>query len=149
MNILTIFIALQIITLLLISLHDWVHLPPLTNIRELEKHHTVRERCITSLINALIVLVPLVLTMWWQPSFPGWARITIISCYGLLTIGTIGAWWIPYIFGSSSRHKAGFVEYQNTHHFLPARGDNVIPNTFHVILHLCIWSCLALALYLL
>jgi len=45
--------------------------------------------------------------------------------------------------------KADFAEYENTHHFLPARGDNVVPNTLHVILHLQIWICFILSVYLL
>ena len=67
--------------------------------------------------------------------------------YGLLTVGTLAAWWIPYIFGSYEKHKQGFIEYKDTHHFLPPRGDNVIPNTMHVIMHMFIWSCFALSLY--
>lgn len=39
-NILLFFIVLQVILLFFISLHDWVHIPPFTDIRELEKHHS-------------------------------------------------------------------------------------------------------------
>jgi hypothetical protein len=131
------------------SLHDWVHLPPLTDIRELEKHSSWSGRLINSIIFALLILIPLGLTVIYQPYFPLWALITIVSFYGLLTLGTIFAWWVPYIFGSSEQHKIDFAEYRNTHHFLPKRGDNVVPNTFHVILHLQIWTCLAIAVYLL
>ena len=36
MNLITIFIILQIILLTIITLHDWIHLPPLTDINALK-----------------------------------------------------------------------------------------------------------------
>ena len=93
------------------TFHDWVHLPPLTDIREMEKHSTRKERLINSMIFALIVLIPLYLTWAYQPTFPLWVLITITTFYGVMTLGTIFAWWIPYFFGSySQEHKEAFVE---------------------------------------
>lgn len=143
------FIFLQCILLFLITLHDWIHLPPLLDIRELEKHHSKKERLITSSIFFTVVFIPLMLTWQYQNHYSFWVLITLVVVYGLLTLGTIFSWWVPYFFGSSAAHKAAFSEYQNTHRLLPARGDNVIPNTFHILLHLFIWSCFAIALYLL
>ena len=37
MNIISLFIVLQLILLFFMTFHDWVHIPPLTNIRDLEK----------------------------------------------------------------------------------------------------------------
>jgi hypothetical protein len=142
------FITLQII-LLFMTLHDWVHLPPFTDIRELEKHSSKTERLINSFIFCCLILFPLSLTLIYNPSIPYWPLLAIAIDYGVCTLGTICAWWIPYFFGSSKTHKEGFAEYRNTHTFLPARGDNVIPNTFHIILHLQIWTCFAIACYLL
>lgn len=149
MNLITFFILLQVILLFFMTCHDWIHLPPLTDIRELEKRSTKKGRLINSTIFFFIVFIPLLLTLIYKPNFPLWVLITIISFYGLLSLGTILSWWVPYFFGSSEKHKADFKEYQNTHHFLPARGDNVIPNTLHVILHLQIWACFGIAVYLL
>jgi len=144
---LTLFITLQIILLLFLALHDWVNIPPFTDIKALEKHHTKKERLLTSCINTSIVLIPLLLTMQSDGHFSFKTIVFIVISYLLLTIGTLCAWWIPYLWGSSQEHKQGFIEYKNTHAFLPKRGDNVVPNTFHVIMHLFIWSCLAIALY--
>lgn len=131
------------------TLHDWIHLPPLTDIRELEKYSTKKGRFINSTIFFFIIFIPLFLTWYYQSYFPRWALITIANFYGWLTLGTLLSWWMPYFFGSSQSHKLAFIEYKNTHHFLPPRGDNVIPNTFHVILHLQIWICFGISLYLL
>ncbi len=149
MNIIPVFIILQIILLFFMTFHDWIHVPPLTDIRELEKHNSKKGRLINSWIFFVIVCIPLVLTWIYQYAFQGWVLITIVNFYGLLSIGTIFSWWIPYFFGSSIAHKTAFAEYRTTHRFLPARGDNIIPNTFHVILHVQIWACLGIALYLL
>lgn len=144
------FIGIQIILLLFMALHDWIDIPPFTDIKELSKHHSVKERFINAVINTSFVLVALVLTVLYaKTTYPLWAAIIIVAVYLLLTIGTLCAWWIPYIFGSSQRHKEGFAEYRNTHHFLPARGDNVIPNTLHVVLHLFVWTSFACSLYIL
>ncbi len=149
MNLITAFIILQIILLFFMTFHDWVHIPPLINIRELEKYSTKKGRAINSIIFFFLIFIPLMLTVSYKSLLPLWALITILTFYSLLTIGTLLSWWVPYFFGSSEHHKLGFAEYKNTHHFLPARGDNVVPNTFHVILHLQIWVCLGISLYLL
>ena len=131
------------------AFHDWIHLPPLTDIRELEKHSTKKGRLINSTIFFFLIFIPLSLTILYKPDFPLWALITIVNFYGWLTVGTIFTWWGPYFFGSSEKHKDDFVEYKNTHHFLPARNDNVTPNTLHVILHVQIWACFIISLYFL
>jgi len=131
------------------ALHDWIHLPPLTDIRELEKYSNHKSRLINSIIFFFLIFIPLLLTLLYMPIFPLWVLISIANFYGWLTVGTIFSWWIPYFFGSSEKQKMGFAEYHKTHHFLPRRGDNIIPNTFHVILHLQIWACFIISLYLL
>lgn len=143
------FILLQIVLFFIMTFHDWVHVPPLTDIRALEKNSSIKGRIINSIIFALFVLIPLTLTGAYASHFPTWVVGTIAGFYGVLSLGTIASWWIPYLFGSSDAHKEAFSEYKATHHFLPARGDNVVPNTFHVILHVLIWSCFFIACYLL
>src|SRR5438309_3155916 len=133
LSLVSVFIMLQIILLFIIALHDWIHLPPLTDIRTLEKLHSKKDRLIASTIYTFIVLIPLLITWYYRARFELWVLITIIVIYGVLSLGTIASWWVPYFFGSSEKHKAGFVEYQNTHRFLPSRGDNVVPNTFHAV----------------
>lgn len=129
------------------ALHDWVHVPPLTNIPDLKKSHSFHDRLLSACVNAGFVLIPLILTVQYRYHFTRQVLLIITIFYSILTLGTICAWWVPYIFGSSQAHKQGFAEYHNTHHFLPARGDNVVPNTLHVILHLQVWACLALTIY--
>jgi hypothetical protein len=58
-----------------------------------------------------------------------------IGIYSLFLFGAIWAWWKPYFFGCSEKHKLGLAEYANTHSFLPKRANNPIPNTLHVVMH--------------
>ncbi len=150
MDIISIFILLQIVLLFFMTFHDWVHIPPLTNIREMEKHSTHMGRIINSTIFFFLIFIPLFLTYHYQPIFPFWVVLIITNFYGWLSLGTVLSWWVPYFWGSySKQHKEAFAEYKNTHHFLPAISDNVIPNTLHVILHIQIWICFGISLYLL
>ena len=144
------FIIIQCILFLFMALHDWINIPPLTNLPALRKAHSLQSRLIGSLINSILVLIPIIVTLVYMSSpLPLWARLIFALIYGLITVGTITAWWIPYFGGGYLIHGngAGFEEYRDTHAFLPARGDNVIPNTLHVILHVQVWICFGLSLY--
>lgn len=147
------FLILQCILLLFMALHDWVDIPPFTDLAALKKAHSFKFRLIGSLVNAILVLIPLAITLFYLGSspfsLPLWARLLFTIIYGLLTFGTLTAWWIPYLGGGYLLHgnKADFEEYRNTHSFLPSRGDNITPNTLHVILHIQMWICFCLSLY--
>lgn len=131
-------------------LHDWIPVPPFNDVPTLEQVDGNQKRLIGVLINATTVLIPLIYTLKYRNSvpFPTSTAISIMIFYFCLTIGTIASWWIPYFFGSSVKHKIAFSKFKNTHHFLPARGDNVIPNTLHVVLHLLVWSCFIYSIFL-
>jgi hypothetical protein len=144
------FITIQCILFFFMAFHDWVDIPPFTNLFALKKAHSLKFRLVGSFVNATLVLIPLIVTFLYLASpLPLWARLLFVSIYGLITFGTITAWWIPYFGGGYwvYGNKAGFEEYQNTHSFLPPRGDNIVPNTLHVILHIQVWICFGLSLY--
>lgn len=145
------FILLQFVLLLFMLFHDWIPVPPLNDIGAIKMSDSNLYRLLGSAINGITVLIPLILTLTYyrQPYVPLSSTITLVSFYLILTIGTILSWWIPYLFGSSLKHKQAFNKFKNTHHFLPKRGDNVVPNTLHIILHLQVWACLIISIYLL
>lgn len=144
------FIVIQCVLFFFMALHDWIDMPPFTNLAALKKAHSLKFRLIGSFVNATLVLIPLIVTCFYlESSLPLWARLLFVSIYGLITFGTITAWWVPYFGGGYLVHgnKAAFEEYQDTHSFLPPRGDNIVPNTLHVILHIQVWICFILSLY--
>lgn len=147
---LTFFVIIQCVLLLFMALHDWIDIPPFTNLPALRKAHPLKERLFGSIMNTTLVLIPLIITLVYLTSSPPlWARLLFVAIYGLITFGTITAWWIPYFGGGYLIHgnQAGYEEYRDTHSFLPSRGSNVIPNTLHVILHIQVWICFGLSLY--
>ncbi|MCB9493300.1 MAG: hypothetical protein H6679_03430 [Epsilonproteobacteria bacterium] len=145
----TFFITLQVVLLFFMVLHDWLPLPPLNDTQAIKEAEGNWRRFVDASINGLFVFIPLLLTLKYQHAFmPFWTKVSVNLFYTILTIGTIAAWWVPYFFGSPAKHKLHFTKFKKTHHFLPARGDNVTPNTLHVILHLQIWACWLISLYL-
>ncbi|OGT39810.1 MAG: hypothetical protein A3E81_01410 [Gammaproteobacteria bacterium RIFCSPHIGHO2_12_FULL_36_30] len=145
------FIVLQFILLAFMLLHDWISVPSLNDLEALKKYESNARRILGSIINGAWVFIPLVLTLiyYHDLQFPLSARLTIFCFYFFLSVGVILSWWTPYFFTSSEKHKREFLKFYNTYHFLPARGDNVIPNTLHVILHLQVWTCLIFSIYFL
>lgn len=144
-----VFIILQAILFLFMLLHDWVSVPRFNDIETLKKVDSIKYRVFGSLVNGGLVLYPLILTIMFMPGpFPRWVAWQIFLIYLLLAIGAGCSWWIPYFCGSSAEHKEAFKKFRNTHHFLPARGDHVIPNTLHVVLHIQILLCLLTALFI-
>ncbi len=112
------FIVLQSALFVFITLHDWVEIRPFTDLAALRKAHSFRFRFLGSCINGGLVLIPLVVTLLFASSpMPLWARLLFTAIYGLLTFGTITAWWIPYFGGGYwiQGNQAGFEEYRNTH----------------------------------
>lgn len=144
------FLILQCLLFLFMVLHDWIDIPPFTNLEALKKAHTFKFRLFGSILNGILVLVPIIVTLiYFNSHLAFWARLLFTFIYGFVTMGTITAWWIPYFGGGYLIHgnEAGFEEYKNTHTFLPRRGENVVPNTLHVILHIQVWTCFGLSLY--
>ena len=145
------FIIVQCVLLFFMLFHDWISVSPLNDVATLKKRDGVSGMLRSSAINGFTVLVPLIVTLMYVRSAytPLFALIILVIFYSTVTLGTILSWWVPYFLGSSKKHKQAFSKFKNTHHFLPARGTNVIPNTLHVILHLQVWTCLGISVYLL
>ena len=148
MSLIMLFIILQSILLLFMLLHDLIKVPPFNDIDALRATDSTSWLIFSTIVNSFCVAIPLYLTLqlFFQSAF-SCARLIIVCFYALLTFGTICSWWMPYILGSSASHKMHFHKFKNTHHFLPARGNNVVPNSLHVVLHLLVWSCCALSIY--
>lgn len=131
--------------------HDWISVPPFNDIETIKVTDSNLYRLLGSIINGVTVLIPLIITSTYyrQLYISLSSAATLVIFYFILTLGTILSWWTPYFFGSSQKHKQAFSKFKNTHYFLPRRGDNVVPNTLHIVLHLQVWTCLVISIYLL
>jgi len=68
--------------------------------------------------------------------YPDWLYDWLVISYGLLFIGQIRAWWIPYLFRAEPERAARYqIMFGKTHSFLPPR-NGMVPNTAHILLHL-------------
>jgi hypothetical protein len=68
--------------------------------------------------------------------YPDWLYGWLVVSYGLLFIGQIRAWWIPYLFRPEPERAARYqIMFGKTHSFLPSR-NGMVPNTAHILLHL-------------
>jgi hypothetical protein len=68
-------------------------------------------------------------------AYPTWLFWWLWISYGLLFVGELRAWWIPYLFHAEPERAAQYqVMFGATHTFLPQRNGTRV-NTLHVILH--------------
>jgi hypothetical protein len=59
-----------------------------------------------------------------------------VISYGLLFIGQIRAWWIPYLFRPEPKRAARYqIMFSKTNSFLPVR-NGMVPITAHILLHM-------------
>ncbi len=56
--------------------------------------------------------------------------------YGVLVVGLLRAWWIPYLVIPDPARAARYqIIFANTHTFLPRR-NGMAPDTLHTLFHL-------------
>jgi len=123
---------------LFLALHDWINLYPLNDLETLNKHCSLRNKILMTVVNTpFFILYTALLWHYWADPFPFWAKTYLITCNILFLVGIIFSWWLPYFFGwPQSQVNELHESHGTTHTFLPKIGSNPIPNTLHVIFHL-------------
>jgi hypothetical protein len=140
-------IFLQAFQLLFLLVHDWLPLGRLNDVAAFRRTSTPREMLLALLVPSIPVATAFALSLVYVRSpFPLWLRTWLCITYGLLFLGELESWWIPYAFGASpSRVERYQSLFSRTHSFLPSR-HGIVPNTLHVILHAFTLSTVILAL---
>jgi hypothetical protein len=120
----TAILALQSFHVLFLALHDWVPLGKLNNVKAAS--NPGGELMLNTVVSTTPYAFGLVASIfYWPRGLPGWLHIYLLISYGLLFLGELKAWWIPYFFGAKpelvSRYQAMF--------------GGILPNTLHVFLH--------------
>jgi hypothetical protein len=76
--------------------------------------------------------------------YPFWLQRWLFVSYGLLFLGELRAWWIPYLVHAEPQRTARYqAMFGRTHSFLPVR-NGIVPNTLHIILHAATFATLLL-----
>ena len=126
-----------LITLFLL-LHDWIDIYPLNDLATFNKHCSLRNKILMTVFNTpFFIIYTAILLCYWSTPLSWYGMTYLIICNVLFSIGIICSWWAPYLFGWPVEQTKELREtHGTTHTFLPAIGNNPIPNTLHIIFHL-------------
>ena len=131
-----VFLALQTIVVLFLLFHDWVPLGRLNNLSAIRSQDSVVRSVFVTLLPAAPAAVGLFFSAkYFGEGYPHWLEMLLWITYGVLLVGLLRAWWIPYIFKSDPERAARYqIIFANTHTFLPKR-NGMAPDTLHTCFH--------------
>jgi hypothetical protein len=131
------FLTLQTIVVLFLLFHDWVPLGRLNNLTAIRgQDSVVRSVLVTLLPGAPAALALFFCAKYFGEPYPDWLEMLLWITYGLLVIGLLRAWWIPYLFGTDPARAARYqIIFADTHSFLPKR-NGMAPDTLHTCFHI-------------
>lgn len=129
-------VGLQAYQVAFLWLHDWVPLGRLNDVGAVRRQDSLAHLVIVTLIQSVPFTIGLYFSARYvHGQFPGWLVAYLWVSYGLLFVGQLRAWWVPYVLRAdptrAERYRAMFG---NTHAFLPVR-NGMVPNTAHITLH--------------
>jgi hypothetical protein len=129
--------ALQCFHVPFLALHDWIPLGTFNDVRAVREANPGRKPLAATLISLTPFAIGLAASaVHFGRAYPAWLFWWLWISYGLLFVGELTAWCIPYLFHPEPERAARYqVMFGATHAFLPAR-NRIRPNTLHVILHM-------------
>jgi hypothetical protein len=141
-------LGLQLFHVLFLTLHDWIPLGPLNDVKAVRAENPGSKLLIATLISGAPFLIAFVASVhYFGRMYPSWLFWLLWIAYIFLFIGELQAWWVPYFFGAKPERVARYeAMFGRTNSFLPPR-NGIRINTLHVILHaatVCTLICLAL-----
>jgi hypothetical protein len=139
-------LALQLLVVLFIALHDWIPLGRLNDVRAVQSADPVRKLVMVTVLSTLPFAVGLAASVCYagRPGLPHWLLWFLWITYGSAVYGLLRAWWIPYLLVPDPARAARYqTMFGRTHTFLPMR-HGISPNTLHVALHLVIVAIVVL-----
>jgi hypothetical protein len=130
-------VLLQAFQVVFLWIHDWIPLDGLNDVPAVRSQDTRSRLVVVTLIQSVPFTVGLLYSLlYFRERHPHWLRNWLWISYGLLFIGQLRAWWVPYLFRSEPERAARYrIMFGNTHSFLPQR-NGLVPNTAHILLHL-------------
>lgn len=134
---LSLLIALQVVQVVILWLHDWVPVPPLNDVRAVQAADSRARLVRVTLIQSLPFTVGLIgsVAAAAHNHLPGWLGPWLWISYGVLFAGELRAWWLPYLARPEPERAARYrAMFGATHAFLPEH-FGVVPNTLHCVLH--------------
>ncbi len=129
-------IACQVAVVLFMALHDWLPLGALNNLRAVRASDSRARLLVVTILSTLPFAIVLAGTIAGATGRrAGWAVPAGAVAYGLMIVGILRAWWIPYAVrpdpARARRYQARFAD---THAWLPRR-NGIRPDTLHTVFH--------------
>ena len=91
--------ALQVFHVLFLALHDWIPLGRLNDTEAVRAANPFHKLVAGTLISVPPFVIGLgASAIYFGRTYPGWLIWWLWISYGLLFIGELEAWWIPYLF---------------------------------------------------
>ena len=129
-------IGLQGFHVAFLFLHDWVPLGRLNNLQAVRRLVTRAQLVAGTLISGIPFALGLAFSLEFRSGPHSWLRTWLWVSYGLLFLGELQAWWVPYLVRAEPERAARYEQmFEGTIAFLPRR-NGIVPNTLHVVLHL-------------
>ena len=138
-----VFLSLQGVVVVFLLLHDWIHLGRLNNLAAIQNEDTIARRVFVTLIAAAPTAAGLYFSSrYFGQSYPHWLELLLWITYGVLLLGLLRAWWIPYLVKPDAERAARYeILFAGTHTFLP-RHNGLAPDTLHSVFHLFVVAIL-------
>jgi hypothetical protein len=129
--------ALQCFHVLFLALHDWIPLGTFNDVKAVRAIYPVRKLIAGTVISVTPFAIGLgASAINFDRAYPAWLFWWLWISYGILFVGELTAWWIPFLFHPEPERAARYqAMFGATHAFLTER-NGVQPNTLHVILHI-------------
>jgi hypothetical protein len=136
-------LALQAFHVIFLWTHDWIPLGRLNNLAAVRQQDPLPRLLLVTLIQSLPFTMGLFFSARdFDRGYPMWLIYLLWISYGLLFLGEIRAWWIPYLVKPDLARAERYRQiFGNTHSFLPER-NGMVPNTLHIVLHLSTFAML-------
>jgi hypothetical protein len=130
-------LALQVFQVLFLWFHDWIPLGRLNDVAAVRRQDTLGRLVRVTLIQSVPFTIGLFYSArYFHQPYPGWLHEWLWISYGVLFVGQMRAWWVPYLIKPEPERAERYRKmFGNTHSFLPRR-NGMVPNTAHILLHL-------------
>jgi len=133
-------LGLQGLQVVFLLLHDWVPLGRLSNLKAVRGSDSTTKLFWVTVLSALPfgLVFGVCCVHWRDQRWPVWLQSWLWYTYGAALVGTIIAWWGPYLLWESPERAERYkVRFAGTMKFLPER-NGIAPDTLHVLYHLCV-----------
>lgn len=142
-----ILLALQVLQVLFLWIHDWIPLGRLNDVAAVRSQDTLGRLVTVTFVQSMPWTIGLYFSVrYFGRAYPDWLNSWLWISYVVLLLGQIRAWWVPYLFRPDPKRAARYrIMFGKTHAFLPVR-NGLVPNTAHIMLHVCTVATLAVLL---